>query len=470
MPNPIAFLMLAIWPVVTWQMYRKLDPQRALIWTILAGYLLLPPLVKFDLPVIPDLDKNTIPGLMAALCIVLMLGERISLLPENPFGKALVGLYVLGPFLTVLTNTDPLIFRLTEIGGMKIYDSFAAMANQLIWLLPLFLGRKYLGNPEGMRLLMGAMIAGGLAYSIPMLIEARVSPQMNIWVYGFFQHDFFQTIRAGGYRPVVFLPHGLWVAFYTLMCLMSALIVLRVSPAEQRPKALAIALYMAFMLVVCKSAGVLAYAALFCPLLLLATPRLMLVVAGMVAAVVVAYPLLRGLHVVPLDAILDFANGFSTERAGSLRFRFENEEILLARAEERPWFGWGGFGRNFTHDPDTGEMLNIADGAWIIVLGIYGWCGYIADFGLTALPLFLLMREALLARRGEVSVVTGGMGLILGASMLDLLPNATQVPLTWLVAGALLGEAERLRHLRTARQADARRAGLHGGRARRTVI
>ena len=45
----------------------------------------------------------------------------------------------------------------------------------------------------------------------------------------------------------------------------------------------------------------------------------------------------------------------------------------------RPWI-WAG--------------LSIADGAWIITMGIYGWLGYIGEFGLTALPLLALGREA----------------------------------------------------------------------------
>lgn len=470
MPNAFAFLMLLVWPVVTWHLFRRLDVQRALIWTVLAGYLLLPPVVRIDLPAIPDLDKYSIPSLMAAACIMLMLHKRLEVLPQNLWGRLLMLAYVLGPFGTVLTNTDPLVFRDGEIGGMRIYDSVAAVASQLIWLSPMFLGRQFLGSPEGIRTLAHALVAGGLAYSLPMLVEAQVSPQINIWVYGFFQHDFFQTIRYGGYRPVVFLPHGLWVAFFTLMCLMSALILLRISPAEKRPKALLIAGYLAFMLVVCKSAGVMAYAVMLCPLILLAGARLQLVAAAVLAVLVVGYPLLRGLHLVPLDAIVDFATSISPERGQSLFFRIDNEEILLSRAAERPVFGWGGFNRNFTHDPITGETLNIADGAWIIILGIFGWCGYISDFGLTALPLLLLGREALIGRKEDLSLVTAGMALILGASMVDFLPNATQVPLTWLIVGALLGEAERLRRLRLSRLAGRARMGLHGGSQSRTVI
>ena len=68
---------------------------------------------------------------------------------------------------------------------------------------------------------------------------------------------------------------------------------------------------------------------------------------------------------------------------------------MLAHAAEKPLFGWGGYGRNHVYDMATGRMLTIADGAWIISLGIYGWVGYIAEFGLLALPLVKLGAAAL---------------------------------------------------------------------------
>lgn len=448
-PNAIAYLMLAIWPVVTVALFRQLDPRKALIWTILAGYLLLPPVVAINLPVVPDLDKYTVANLMAAVCLLAPGGKWGGWLPQSRTARLLILLYILGPFATSLTNGDPLLFQLNQIPGMSLYDAFSTIAYQMIWLLPFFMGRRLLGDPEGLSLLAHALIAAGLVYSLPMLVEAQLSPQINVWVYGFFQHDFFQTIRNGGYRPVVFLPHGLWVAFFTLMCLMSALIVLRLRPAEERPKALVIFGYLAVMLLVCKSAGVLTYALALCPLILLAPPRVQVIAAAVLAAVVIAYPLLRGLHVVPLDDIVAFSQQFSDDRAYSLKFRIDNEELLLARAEERPLFGWGSFNRNFLHDPVTGENTTIADGGWIIILGMYGWAGYVADFGLTALPLLLLGREAL-ARNAAMTRIAAGMALILAASMLDQLPNATKVPLTWLLVGALTGEAERLRALRLA--------------------
>ena len=469
-PNLFAYLMLLIWPMVCWQLWKRLDPARALIWTVLGGYLILPPLTAINFPIIPDLDKTSIPNLMALVCALYLAKDKISFWPESPAGRGLILLFILSPFLTVLTNGDAMVFLLNTVQGLRIYDSVAAVANQAIALLPFFLARRYLGTPEGARAVLLALVAAGLAYSLPMLIEARFSPQINVWVYGFFQHDFFQTIRQGGYRPVVFLPHGLWVAFFALMCLLSALVGLRGATAEQRPKALVVALCLGFMLLVCKSVGPMVYALGLLPLLLLAPWRLQVLVAALLAVVVISYPALRGAHLVPLNAIVELASGFSADRAGSLQFRIDNEELLLARAQERALFGWGGYGRAFLHDPVTGQITTIADGAWVIVLGTYGWLGYIAEFGLTALPLLLLGREALALHAAAFNRYSAGLALILAANMVDLLPNATHVPFTWLIAGALLGEAERMRRARLGLQRAHLRMGLHGGKPKRTVI
>ena len=462
--------MLALWPFVTWAMWRHLDAGRALIWTVLAGYLALPPLAALDLPLVPDLDKVSIPNLTALFCAVFLLKDKISFLPNSVLGKILILFYVLSPFGTVLTNDDPLIFAQASIQGMRIYDSVAAVTNQAIALLPFFLARRYLGTPEGIRAILMALILAGLVYSVPMLIESQMSPQMNVWVYGFFQHDFFQTIRQGGYRPVVFLPHGLWVAFFALMCMLSAAIMVRTAAPEARPKAVMILGYLFAMVLVSKSAGPLVYAMGAVPLILFASARVQIAVAAVLACIVMVYPLLRGAHLVPLDGILAFANGISPERAASLQFRIDNEELLLARGQERPLFGWGGYGRSFMHGPINGKIINIADGAWIIVLGIYGWIGYLAEFGLTALPLFLLGREVFFQNKAALSPYVAGLAVILAANMVDLLPNATHIPFTWLISGALLGEVERLVRLRRGAVAKAWEQTHHAPAPSRTII
>lgn len=449
-PNILAYAVLLIFPLLAYQLWKRLPAPQALIWTILGAYMALPELTSFDLPVVPDLNKRSIPNLVALAFAIWIARDRISILPDNPLGKVLILIYVISPFMTVLTNSEPLVFFEGQVQGMRLYDSFAAVANQAIAILPLFLGRKYLGNPEGADLILRALILGGVIYSVPILIEAAVSPQFHIWFYGFLQHDFFQTIRAGGFRPMVFMPHGLWLAFFVACGVIAAISRFRHATPEERPKALFVAFGAIFILAVCKSAGPIVYATVFGLCVLLLPRRPQILIGAAIAVIVISYPALRGLHVFPIEDIQSLAANLGPERSHSFNFRVENEEILLNRAQEKPFFGWGGYGRNFVHDPVTGQVLTIADGAWIILLGVYGWLGYAAEFGLTALPLLLLGREALIRRGAIFSPAVTALTLIHAANMADLLPNATHIPLTWLVAGALLGEAERLRRTRLA--------------------
>lgn len=462
--------MLLAWPVVMLWMYRRWPADRALIWSILGAYLILPPAIALNLPMVPDMGKNSIPAVMATLLVLAVRKERFSILPDGWLGRGLIVLFVLSPFATVLTNTEPLPKGLYDtIQGMKIYDSVAVVVNQMIEALPFFLARRYLATPQALRALMVALMVGGLAYTIPMLIEIRLSPQLNIWIYGYFQHDFFQTIRFGGYRPVVFLPHGLWVALFAVMAATSALVLTRIGPAQVRHKLLFATLWLYVVLVLSKSAGAVVYAALLVVMVLALPRRAQVLVAALLAAMVITYPLLRGAHLVPLDGLVAMADRVSEERALSLQFRIDNEEALLDRASLKPLFGWGGYGRSLLYDPVTGKGLSIADGLWIIVLGNYGWLGYIALFGLMVLPLLKLGREYLAPDTPPPSPLVAGLALLLAINLVDLLPNGTLVPLTWLLAGAVLGQAEMMAVERRNRQHEARiRAGMPRGQ--RTVL
>lgn len=164
MPNPniIAYMMLLVWPFVAWQLYHRLDPARALIWTLLAGYLILPPLTSFDFPVVPDFDKDTIPALVAVALSIFVLRDRIGLLPSGWLGRLLVGLFVLSPIVTVLSNPDPLPYVEGVIPGMRAYDSIAAVANHVIYALPPVSGPSVSGHARGGARAVAGLGGGGL--------------------------------------------------------------------------------------------------------------------------------------------------------------------------------------------------------------------------------------------------------------------------------------------------------------------
>jgi hypothetical protein len=292
-----------------------------------------------------------------------------------------------------------------------------------------------------------------------MLFEIRFSPQLHTILYGFFQHDFIQAIRAGGYRPFVFMPHGLWVAFFAFMVFAAALALLRTDGGAWRLRwGLAMGLG-ALLLAICKTMGVILYALAFAPLMLLLRPRTHLAIAVLITLLVITYPALRGLGWVPTEAILDKVGEISADRAQSLAYRFMNEDAVLAHAAQRPWLGWGGWGRFFPHDPETGTTRIVVDGLWIITIANHGWLGYFALFGLLSLPIWALAWQSW--RAGQAPpVAVSILALVLAINMIDLLPNATLIPFTWLIAGALLGHAEEIaRQTQAARLA--RRAALH---------
>ena len=111
MPNPLAYLMLAVWPVVTIVLFRRLPVDRALILSLMLGYLFLPePPAAFDLPLAPPLVKHNIPALTAFAFVLWKYGPQGLILPQSPVGKLLLITFVLSPVMTAMTNTDPVFF------------------------------------------------------------------------------------------------------------------------------------------------------------------------------------------------------------------------------------------------------------------------------------------------------------------------------------------------------------------------
>lgn len=477
MPNTLAFAVLLLWPVVVMLMFRKMTPERAFIWAILGGYMALPQATAFDFPMIPALDKVTIPNLTAYTMCVVMVGMRIVILPENRLARLFLIMMIAAPIISVFNNTDPVTFGTLTYGqltmvmqdaeplpGMRIYDALSALLNQLLLALPFFVARNLLATPQALSELLRTFVVAGLIYSVPMLWEVRFSPQLHIMTYGFFQHDFGQMMRAGGFRPIVFMPHGLWVALFAVMTAVAALHHATIATPMQRMRTIMITVYLFIVVYFCRSLGPLMLLLLVSGLVLFASRKMQLRVAAALGAVALIYPLLRGLGVVPTQKLVDWVASARPDRAQSLEFRFDNEDMLLDRAAEKPIFGWGGWGRNQVFDPMTGEMLTISDGQWIITIGQYGWFGYLGTFGLIVMPLFALWACYRRTAMPDIPRQACVLALLLGANVLDMLPNATLVPLTWLIGGALLGHAEMVvRERRTARQAELASLPTRGG-------
>ena len=440
MPNLFAFAMLALWPVISALIFRRLPPGRAIIACVLVAYLFLPPPpAGFDFPLLPPLTKETIPNLVIILACLILYRGQIKLLPDTLTGKILVLVFVCSPMATVLTNGEPVFFGPLGLPALLLREGFSTMIQQFMLISPLLLARNFLRTADDQRDILKAIFVGGMVYSVLMLIEVRLSPQLNLWIYGYFQHNFDQMIRFGGFRPIVFLYHGLWVSFFAMTAAVAAIALARGTVSRVALGFWAAACYLLVVLVLSKSLGAIIYGLVLIPMVAVLSARMQIRVAALLAFTALAYPVFKGADLVPQEVMLQQAEQIDQDRANSLRFRFQQETILLDRADEKPLFGWGLWGRNHIWDGVTSQILTVTDGRWIILIGVLGWVGFLAEFGILALPIILIWRKT---GQGEMSPWIGPMCLMLGINLIDLIPNATLTPLTWLLAGAILGYAE----------------------------
>jgi len=240
------------------------------------------------------------------------------------------------------------------------------------------------------------------------------------------------------------MENGLVTAFFVMTAMVAATAFWRTQTRVRKLPSARITTYLGVVLVLCKSLGALIYGAVLVPLVRLTKPRLQLRIAMVLVSIAVAYPLLRSADLVPTKYMLDAATSISEERADSLRTRFDNEQQLLERASQRLLFGWGRWGRSRVYD-EYGKDISITDGRWAITLGQFGIFGFLAEFGLLALPVFGAASALRFAESERDSIFLAALALIIGISIIELLPNASLSPWTWLLAGALLGRAEALR-------------------------
>ena len=109
-----ANLALILWPGVALILFATLPVAKAVATCLVGGYLLLPGRGGFDLPVLPSLDKDTIPALTALVGVLAVAAKERDLhflsgwWPRNPVIGGLIVLLAIGTVGTVLTNGDRL--------------------------------------------------------------------------------------------------------------------------------------------------------------------------------------------------------------------------------------------------------------------------------------------------------------------------------------------------------------------------
>jgi hypothetical protein len=383
--TPQAQLAMLLWLPLTLYLFTRYSSQKAIILSFVGGLLFLPQRAGFKLPLIPDYAG------MVATCYGIVIG---TLIYDSEKFKQFKWSWIDIPM--ILWCTSPMLSSLTNDLGP--YDGLNACLEQsAVWGLPYFLGRLYLNNLSGLRELAIVMLKGGLIYVPLCLYEIRMSPQIHNMVYGYFAHEsgIQQSIRLGGYRPNVFMSHGLVLAMFMTTVTLIAIWLWQSKTIKEvwgQPIIAWVAI-LVVTFVLLKSSG--AYGYLIYGLVILFVAKWTRLNFPLIVLMVlcVYYLYLGVIGSFSGAEVSDWlAKNYSAERAQSLQFRFENEELLRAKALERPLFGWGGWGRNRVYDYDwKGELVDISvtDSYWIIVFGVNGIYGLVT-FTLTLLnPVFI---------------------------------------------------------------------------------
>jgi hypothetical protein len=455
MPNALAYLAIFLSIPLGIGMFFMLRPPVATLVVFLGAILFLPEKTALDLPGLPGVGKLEAASIACLLGAMLRARRRLRDAKMFRGPDRWVLLFMAGALGTSLTNTDVLVYGVVVLPALTVREAFSvAFLDFLIVLLPFFLGRAMFNSAKDLRTALTGVVLAAVIYTPFMFIEIMLSPQLHNWIYGFHQHSFAQALRGGGYRPLVFMEHGLAASMLLVLGLLSAMTLHKARKSVMMvPAALATGYLAVFMLAV-KSLGAALYAFSVSPLVALLRPRALVRLAVILAIIVFSYPALRAYDIFPDKALVSLAYAASGDRASSLEYRFNMENTLAAHASKRPWFGWGRFDRNALFD-EYGRPATVSDGMWIILYGIRGIVGFIAFFAYLLSPIFLLRKRLPRVQGREEQTLLAGLAIVLAVSAVDLLPNGLFNTIPLFLAGILYGTTKALSSLPPSTAPDA---------------
>jgi hypothetical protein len=423
---PIAY---ASWPVVVITLFKRLDHRQAIAIGFIAGWMFLP-VASLDIMFLHN-TKTVVICLSILVSAYLFEKEKLLAFRFNAADLPMI-LWCTSPFFSSMVNGDGL------------YDALSQTLTQSErWGMPYYIARVYFSDVESIKILAFAIFIGAIVY-IPFCgFELVMSPQLHRLTYGFHQSDFVQSLReGGGYRPMVYMDHGLmtsmWMVLGVLLgswLLFSGMLPKKILFIPSQYLLLALV----FTTIIMRSAGAVT-------LLLIALLVLYVTNKTKNIVLVVILFLVPSLYIITrstgywdgrnLSGLV--AEKYSVTRSESLQFRFDNETILVQKALQGSFFGWGGFGRSRVYD-DKGRDISVTDGLWVITLGVNG------IYGLTMLVMAIQWPALLFLKRVKPELwnsrmwgTSAAMAIFLGIYMIDNLLNAMINPVYMLFGGSLV--------------------------------
>lgn len=434
----VAFALLALGAFL-WMPRRQ-----AVLAATIGGFLFVPVFGGQGDEIVPLLRTKAmfVPGVVVVLSLLFDAGRWRRFRPR--LADLPIAIFCLGPVATSLAN------------DLGLYDGLqGAFQVAVSWGFPYLLGRIYLGDLDGVELLATAVVVAALVY-VPLCVwEVRMSPHLHHTLYGYRPYaGFAQSVRFGGFRPTVFMDHGLMVAMFMAGGALVATWLWWTGARRHLagiPMAwVAVTLIAASLLT--KSVG--SNLLLAVGLCAMAAARHLRAVALVLALAAVpgAYAAAR-ISGWSGDEIRRATSQFiNPDRAQSIGFRLWNENLLIEKALEQPVLGWGRWGRGRVYDED-GKDVSTTDGLWVLALSTGGLTALAALLAFLALPAVLLWR-AIPRRHWRGPRLAATVALLVWFLLwgIDGLANAMLTPIYPLAAGALTSLALRLRDRRAGRR------------------
>lgn len=426
LPNKFAIFVLFAWPIAMLILTMIVPVRRVVLVSIIGGNLFLPA-TAIALPGMPNYTKLLAAGIGALLPAFIFASSDLFKFRPKLFDLFFLG-FLVAPGISSLLN------------GLGPYDAFTVTVNRFLeWGVAYWIGRTLFTDLPSLRDLCVAVIVSAMLYAPLCLFEIVMSPQLNRIVYGFRPSDWIMTKRMGGWRPMVFMQHGLALAAWMAAAALVAWILWR-SKAIRSIWGIPlswIAIGLVIVTIMLRSTG----AALLL-LGLIATAEFIqnTRLRPLLLVVIIAPMGYIGLRSLGWEGqqLVQMVEPLGQERAGSLNMRLENDQMIVDKVmKNRPVFGWGGWGRWRVRD-DYGNDITVSDSWWAILIGTTGLFGLFCTYATFISPLFPLSmhksrKHIFIGPLGAAWAIGMGVLLFVIDSLANAMPNTS-----FMIMGATL--------------------------------
>lgn len=411
-------------PFLALYFFSLMPASRAILATYILGWLFLPQ-SGYVLDGVPDYDKPAAIGIGSLLGAMVFSPTALITIRWRWF-DAPMGIFCLWPMATHLVNGHGFATGLNWV-----------VVHAFLWGIPYLMGRVFFRSSDQLCELAMAVFLGGLLYAPFCWYEIMFSPKFHLQIYGFYQHSFLQHVRYNGFRPMLFMQHGIMVGVW-MAC--STLVGFWLWRMKLFTKLFGIGAIwwvglMFVTTVYCKvGSGIVSLA------IGMATffgcrrglPSLSLMLLAMIP---ITYVGTRASNIFEGESLATIIESIDRERGGSLAARMRQEGPYVHNAFRSPIFGFGD-GDFIPKDAEGKKLARGNDGFWIITLGMYGFVSLICVFAALTLPAILVAQRATRVPMLELNTLIP-LAVIIALFAIDCLANAMINPIFLLCAGAV---------------------------------